>query len=156
RARGRTRDERSWHPRERCHRRGRDGRRRADGRSSPRPRPPRRRGPRARRGLDLPTPAEKERVMKRWTSLLVTAIVSMTAPAVGQEKIVHFSSINGQTGQSAAYGSKVIEGVDLAAKTINEVGGFTDKCGTKYKVKITTGDMANSREQAVSLLRQAA
>lgn len=94
--------------------------------------------------------------MKRWTPLLVATIVSLTASAFAQEKVVHFSSINGQTGQSAAYGSKVIEGVNLAAKTINNAGGFADKCGTRYKIKITTGDMANSREQAVSLLRQAA
>jgi branched-chain amino acid transport system substrate-binding protein len=98
----------------------------------------------------------KERVMTRFTPLLVATIVSMTTPALAQDKVVHFSSINGQTGQSAAYGSKVIEGVNLAAKTINEAGGFADKCGARYKVKITTGDMANSREQAVSLLRQAA
>src|SRR6266571_2526698 len=93
---------------------------------------------------------------KRWTPLLVATILSMTAPAFSQDKVVHFSSINGQTGQSAAYGSKVIEGVNLAAKAINDAGGFADKCGARYKVKITTGDMANSREQAVSLLRQAA
>src|SRR5882724_6786454 len=94
--------------------------------------------------------------MTRWTPLLVATILSMTAPAFSQDKVVHFSSINGQTGQSAAYGSKVIEGVNLAAKAINDAGGFADKCGARYKVKITTGDMANSREQAVSLLRQAA
>ncbi len=40
--------------------------------------------------------------MKRWTPLLVATIVSMTVPAFSQEKVVHFSSINGQTGQSAA------------------------------------------------------
>jgi branched-chain amino acid transport system substrate-binding protein len=87
---------------------------------------------------------------------MLVALLLAAAPAAAQEKVVHFSSINGQTGQSAAYGSKVIEGVDLAAKVINEAGGFADRCGGKYKVKITTGDMANSREQAVSLLRQAA
>lgn len=94
--------------------------------------------------------------MKRWIPLLLAAVLAVTAPASSQEKVVHFSSINGQTGQSAPYGSKVIEGVNLAAKTINDAGGFSDKCGTRYKLKITTGDMANSREQAVSLLRQAA
>src|SRR2546428_4050023 len=94
--------------------------------------------------------------MTRWTPLRVATILSMTAPAFSQDKVVHFSSINGQTGQSAAYGSKVIEGVNLAAKAINDAGGFADKCGTRYKVKITTGDMANSPEQAVSPLRQAA
>jgi branched-chain amino acid transport system substrate-binding protein len=94
--------------------------------------------------------------MKRWTALLLVSIVSTTTPALAQERVVHFSSINGQTGQSAAYGSKVIEGVNLAAKAINDAGGFADTCGGRYKVKITTGDMANSREQAVSLLRQAA
>jgi branched-chain amino acid transport system substrate-binding protein len=91
--------------------------------------------------------------MKRF---MIAALVFAAVPAFAQEKVVHFSIINGQTGQSAAYGSKVIEGVNLAAKAINEAGGFTDKCGGKYKVKVTTGDMANSREQAVSLLRQAA
>src|SRR5258706_11910198 len=94
--------------------------------------------------------------MKRWIPLLVAALLSGTAPASAQEKVVHFSSINGQTGQSAAYGSKVIEGVNLAAKTINEAGGFAGKCGTRYKVQITTGDKANSPQQAGALLRQAA
>jgi branched-chain amino acid transport system substrate-binding protein len=88
--------------------------------------------------------------------LIAVAMVFAGAPVGAQEKVVHFSSINGQTGQSAAYGSKVIEGVNLAAKVINDGGGFTDRCGGKYKVKVTTSDMANSREQAVSLLRQAA
>ena len=91
--------------------------------------------------------------MKRF---VLVALMFVAVPAVAQEKVVHFSSINGQTGQSAAYGSKVIEGVNVAAKIINDAGGFTDRCGGKYKVKVTTGDMANSREQAVSLLRQAA
>jgi len=91
--------------------------------------------------------------MKRFVLL---TLLLVAVPAVAQEKVIHFSSINGQTGQSAAYGSKVIEGVNLAAKIINEAGGVTDRCGGHYKIKVTTGDMANSREQAVSLLRQAA
>jgi branched-chain amino acid transport system substrate-binding protein len=91
--------------------------------------------------------------MKRFA--LVT-LLFVAVSAVAQEKAVHFSSINGQTGQSAAYGSKVIEGVNLAAKVVNDAGGFADRCGGKYKVTVTTADMANSREQAVSLLRQAA
>jgi branched-chain amino acid transport system substrate-binding protein len=94
--------------------------------------------------------------MKRCAALFVVTILALPAPAAAQEKVVHFSSINAQTGQSAPYGGKVIEGVNLAGKTINEAGGFTDKCGGKYKLRITTSDMANSREQAVSLLRQAA
>src|SRR3989442_9231628 len=91
--------------------------------------------------------------MKR---LVLVALMFVAMPAVAQEKVVHFSSINGQTGQSAAYGSKVIEGVNLAAKTINDAGGFTDPGGGKYKVKGTTGDMANSREQGGAPLRQGA
>jgi len=94
--------------------------------------------------------------MKRWIALLVLAPLALAAPTAAQEKVVHFSSINANTGQSAPYGSKVIEGVNLAAKAINEAGGFVDRCGTHYRLKITTSDMANSREQAVSLLRQAA
>src|SRR2546425_3320314 len=88
--------------------------------------------------------------MKRWTPLVVATIVSMTVPAFSQEKVVHFSSINGQTGQSAAYGSKVIEGVNLAAKAINDAGGVAGKGGARDKLKITTGGIANSREQGVS------
>jgi branched-chain amino acid transport system substrate-binding protein len=95
--------------------------------------------------------------MKRYIGLLVVvAVLGTGGPGSSQDTVVHFLSINAQTGQSAAYGSKVIEGVNLAAKTINEAGGFSDKCGGKYRVKVTTSDMANSREQAVSLLRQAA
>jgi branched-chain amino acid transport system substrate-binding protein len=94
--------------------------------------------------------------MQQWTALFVVVILTLPVPAASQEKIVHFASINAQTGQSAPYGGKVIEGVNLAGKVINETGGFTDRCGGKFKLKITTSDMANSREQAVSLLRQAA
>jgi branched-chain amino acid transport system substrate-binding protein len=94
--------------------------------------------------------------MTRRLTLLLAMTFATFTPALAQEKVVHFSSINAQTGQSAAYGSKVIEGVNLAAKAINDAGGFADTCGTRYKVKITTADMANSREQAVSLLRQVA
>lgn len=94
--------------------------------------------------------------MKRCVVLFVIAALAVPAAVGSQEKVVHFSSINGQTGQSAPYGSKVIEGVNLAAKTVNEAGGFADKCGAHYRLNVTTGDMANSREQAVSLLRQAA
>lgn len=94
--------------------------------------------------------------MKRWAAVIVLTVLTLATAAGAQEKVVHFSSINGQTGQSAPYGGKVIEGVNLAAKAINDAGGFTDRCGGKYKLKITTSDMANSREQAVSLLRQAA
>jgi branched-chain amino acid transport system substrate-binding protein len=94
--------------------------------------------------------------MKRWAALFVVVILTLPVVAAAQEKIVHFASINAQTGQSAPYGGKVIEGVNLAGKVINEAGGFADRCGGRYKLKITTSDMANSREQAVSLLRQAA
>jgi len=93
---------------------------------------------------------------KRWTPLLVATIPlddrARVLPGQGRALLEHQRA----DGPVAAYGSKVIEGVNLAAKAINDAGGFADKCGARYKVKITTGDMANSREQAVSLLRQAA
>src|SRR3989442_13277241 len=83
--------------------------------------------------------------MKR---LVLVALMFVAMPAVAQEKVVHLSSINGQTGQSAAYGSKVIEGVNLAAKTINDAGGFTDRGGGKQKGKDTHRGMADSHAQA--------
>jgi branched-chain amino acid transport system substrate-binding protein len=89
-------------------------------------------------------------------NFLVAAAALASAPAFSQQNVVHFASINAVTGQSAAYGTKVVEGVNLAAKTINDAGGFQDKCGARYTLRITTSDMVNSREQAVTLLRQAA
>ena len=44
--------------------------------------------------------------MKRF---VLVALMLVAVPAGAQEKVVHFSSINGQTGQSAAYGSKELE-----------------------------------------------
>ena len=92
-------------------------------------------------------------------SILVVRITgrgSFVELGKGEQREVHFYQVNAATGQSAAYGSRSIHGVDLAVKHINEAGGFTDDCGNNYTVKVTLHDMANSREQAIAGIRKAA
>ena len=81
---------------------------------------------------------------------------STSSGSSAEERVVHFYQVNAATGQSAAYGSRSIHGVELAAKQINDGGGFSDNCGNNYTVKLTLHDMANSREQAIAGIRKAA
>ncbi len=77
-------------------------------------------------------------------------------PSPAEVREVHFYQVNAATGQSASFGSRSIAGVELAAKHLNEAGGFNDNCGNTYTLKITLHDMANSREQAIAGIRKAA
>ena len=70
--------------------------------------------------------------------------------------MLHLYLVNAFTGQSAPYGLDNIEGNKLAAKRINEAGGFTDNLGNKYTIKLSDWDMGNSREQAIAGVRKAA
>lgn len=74
----------------------------------------------------------------------------------GTASVIHFFSVNGITGQSAAYGGPSAQEEQLFVDNINSKGGFTDSCGNKYTLKLTVYDMANSAEQAVAGIRQAA
>ncbi|MBI3966573.1 MAG: ABC transporter substrate-binding protein [Chloroflexi bacterium] len=78
------------------------------------------------------------------------------AAVPGDAKVVKFFGINALTGQSAAPGLRSAHGAELAAKVINDRGGFTDTCGNKYRVEVSSNDMANDRNQAISLTRAAA
>jgi len=64
-----------------------------------------------------------------------------------EERVVHFSQVNALTGQAGSYGTRSVHGVELAAKHLNEAGGFADTCGNTYTIKLSVWDMANSREQ---------
>jgi branched-chain amino acid transport system substrate-binding protein len=74
----------------------------------------------------------------------------------GEQREAHFWEVNALTGQSASYGIRSVHGIELAAKHVNDAGGFQDDCGNTYTVKLTVHDMANNREQAISGLRKAA
>lgn len=79
-----------------------------------------------------------------------------TTATSGEVEELHFYSVNAATGQSGPYGLPAIQEQQLLAEKINSEGGFTDNCGSRYTVKITVFDMANSREQAVAGIRKAA
>jgi branched-chain amino acid transport system substrate-binding protein len=74
----------------------------------------------------------------------------------GEKREVHFFQVNALTGQSASPGTHAVHGIELAAKHVNDEGGFKDNCGNNYTVKLTVHDMANAREQAIAGLRKAA
>lgn len=74
----------------------------------------------------------------------------------GAAKVVTFFSVNALTGQSAAYGTPSMQEEQLFVDNVNSKGGFTDSCGNKYMLKLQTYDMANSAEQAVAGIREAA
>jgi len=99
--------------------------------------------------------------MQRWLigfgiGLLMLTLAGRTATTAAEERVVHFFQDNALTGQAGSYGTRSIHGVELAAKHINDAGGFTDTCGNKYTIKLSVWDMANSREQAIAGLRKAA
>ena len=99
--------------------------------------------------------------MQRWLigfaiGLLTLTLAGRPATLAAEERVVHFFQINALTGQAGSYGTRSIHGVELAAKHMNDAGGFTDTCGNKYTIKLSAWDMANSREQAIAGLRKAA
>ena len=87
---------------------------------------------------------------------VVTAEGEMMAAKDGEQREAHFWEVNALTGQSASYGIRSVHGIELAAKHVNDAGGFQDDCGNTYTVRLTVHDMANNREQAISGLRKAA
>jgi branched-chain amino acid transport system substrate-binding protein len=99
--------------------------------------------------------------MQRWLigfaiGLLTLTLAGRYATLAAEDRVVHFFQDNALTGQSGSYGTRSIHGVELAAKHINDGGGFTDTCGNKYTIKLSVWDMANSHEQAIAGLRKAA
>jgi branched-chain amino acid transport system substrate-binding protein len=99
--------------------------------------------------------------MQRWLigfaiGLLTLTLAGRCATIAAEEHVVHFFQDNALTGQAGSYGTRSVHGVELAAKHINDTGGFTDTCGNKYTIKLSVWDMANSHEQAIAGLRKAA
>jgi len=88
--------------------------------------------------------------------LLTLTLAGRHTRLAAEERVVHFFQDNALTGQAGSYGTRSIHGAELAAKHINDAGGFTDTCGNKYSIKLSVWDMANSREQAIAGLRKAA
>ena len=89
-------------------------------------------------------------------ALLALLMAGHCAPLRAEDRVVHFFQVNALTGQAGSYGTRSIHGVELAAKHLNDAGGFTDTCGHTYTIKLSVWDMANSREQAIAGLRKAA
>jgi len=89
-------------------------------------------------------------------ALLVLLMAGNWIPLRAEGRVVHFFQVNALTGQAGSYGTRSIHGAELAAKHLNDAGGFTDTCGNTYTIKLSVWDMANSREQAIAGLRKAA
>ena len=89
-------------------------------------------------------------------ALMASLMAGNWVPLRAEERVVHFFQINALTGQAGSYGTRSIHGAELAAKHLNDAGGFTDTCGNTYTIKLSVWDMANSREQAIAGLRKAA
>src|SRR2546426_10627301 len=91
--------------------------------------------------------------MQRWLRSLGVGLVMVVlaggshTTVMAEERVVHFYQVNALTGQAGSYGTRSIHGVELAAKHLNDAGGFTDTCGNIYTIKLSVWDMANSREQ---------
>jgi len=99
--------------------------------------------------------------MRRWgiclsIGLLTLALAGRHAGSAAEQSVVHFFQVNALTGQAGTYGTRSIHGAELAAKHINDAGGFVDSCGNKYTIRLSVWDMANSHEQAIAGLRKAA
>jgi branched-chain amino acid transport system substrate-binding protein len=79
------------------------------------------------------------------------------APAAGKTAtVLRIQSIQPLTGPSASFGNRVHAGSELAVKEINDAGGFQDGQGNSYTIELIKQDMANDRNEAIALLRQAA
>src|SRR5712691_12710967 len=90
--------------------------------------------------------------MQRWLigcgiAPLTLTLAGRSATLAAEERVVHFFQNNALSGMAGSYGTRSIHGVELAAKHLNDAGGFTDACGNKYTIKLSVWDMANSREQ---------
>ena len=84
------------------------------------------------------------------------AAAGQAASAPRPASTVKLRSIQPLTGPSASYGLRVQAGSELAVKEINAAGGFQDERGQRYTIELGKGDMANDRNEAIALLRQAA
>ena len=75
--------------------------------------------------------------MRRSIGFLVSGFLALLVvlhagahPAAAQaKKVVKLAGINALTDQSAAYGTRSHHGAQLAAKLLNDAGGFKDSCG---------------------------
>jgi branched-chain amino acid transport system substrate-binding protein len=85
------------------------------------------------------------------------AASTLGMPAFGQgARVLHLFSANSFTGPSAPYGLRGAHGAAVAAKQINDAGGFTDDAGNRYTIKMTEFDTGDSKDQGMAGLRRAA
>jgi len=102
-------------------------------------------------------------VKNRWLVTLggsmavVLLVLLAVAPGWGKGPTeLHLYSVNAFTGPSAPYGQRGAHGAAVAAKQINDAGGFTDSKGNKYTIKLTEFDVDDSKDQGIAGLRRAA
>jgi len=89
-------------------------------------------------------------------ALLAVLGASASVSSNRANKVVTFWSSNVLTGQSAFYGKGSLLAQQLLVKKINGAGGFKDKCGNTYTVKLKTWDDADTPAQSVAGMQKAA
>jgi branched-chain amino acid transport system substrate-binding protein len=103
---------------------------------------------------------KKERVFTLCGSLFAVLLVGLLVPPPSlpqpRTSVLHLYSLNAFTGPSAPYGLRGAHGAAVAAKQINDAGGFADSKGNKYTIKLTDFDVDDSKDQGIAGLRRAA
>jgi len=103
---------------------------------------------------------KKAKVLAVCGSLVTILLVGLLVPrpSVSQTgtSVLHLYNLNAFTGPSAPYGLRGAHGAAVAAKQINDAGGFKDTKGNKHTIKLTDFDVDDSKDQGVAGLRRAA
>jgi branched-chain amino acid transport system substrate-binding protein len=87
--------------------------------------------------------------------VFVAAGLSRGAERGGSPQQIHLLSINSLTGPVAFYGKGSISAQKLAIAAATRNGGFRDRCGNRYTVKLSTWDDGATAAQAVAGMRKA-
>ena len=96
----------------------------------------------------------RHKTLSMGVSILALGMVALGADAGAVD--LHLYSVNAFTGSSAPYGLRGAHGAAVAAKQINDAGGFTDNAGSRYTIKLTNFDTGDSKDQGMAGLRRAA
>ena len=71
-------------------------------------------------------------ILSLGVALLALLLAGTRVPLRAEDRVVHFYQVNALTGQAGSYGTRSIHGAELAAKHLNDAGGFPDTCGNQY------------------------
>lgn len=96
----------------------------------------------------------RRNVLQATGGVLAALAVPGKTGSVETATSVRIGHIQSLSGPSAPYGIRARDGAALAAKEINEAGGFRDSGNRRYAIELLNGDMVNDPKQAITLFRQ--